>query len=239
MTFPISPGVYDREIDASVVTIQAAGEPAAFVANLDWGPVLKRRVISSEENLKQVYSRPFLQNNYDFLLASQFLSYSNNLLVTRVSNGNNSIGGRSSVPTGCTPTSLVVPNVLVAAGNFVINHRLDQGESIGSVAQYSRSFNEAGGAAYVLSDMLFSSYGDSFAFGGGGIAEFFYYVGGSGNFAGGDGSAEVEGGNNPMTIHLLTFEDAGWSGGGYDFVLEVFGGSVSVHSCGAQDWPGL
>ena len=59
MTFPISPGVYDREIDAEVVTIQAAGSPAAFVANLDWGPVLKRKVISSEEQLKQIYSRPF------------------------------------------------------------------------------------------------------------------------------------------------------------------------------------
>ena len=96
MTFPISPGVYDREIDASVTTIQAAGSPAAFVANLDWGPVLTRKLITSEEQLKRVYSRPFLENNYDFLLASQFLSYSDNLLLTRVSSGNNSIGGRSN-----------------------------------------------------------------------------------------------------------------------------------------------
>ena len=97
MTFPISPGVYDREIDASVATIQAPGAPGAFVANLNWGPVLKRRVVSSEEQLRNIYTAPKLNDSTDFMIANQYLAYSNQLYVVRVSSGNNSVSSRSPI----------------------------------------------------------------------------------------------------------------------------------------------
>ena len=236
MTFPISPGVYDREIDASVVTIQAPGAPGAFVANLNWGPVLKRKVISSEEQLKQIYSRPFLQNNYDFLLASQFLSYSDNLLLTRVSNGNNSFSSRSSGPIECVPSDISFPNNLIEGGNtYTINYRINQGP----VQQMNIFLENSTGSSYFIFDII-SELPFSFSSGGGGIAQYFYYAGGfSGSLSGGDGSAEFEGGLNPTSFTLLTFEDSDFNSQDFDFVQQTFGESITIHSCGLKDWPGL
>ena len=112
MTFSNSPGIYDREIDASVATIQAAGSPAAFVANLDWGPVLKRKILSNEDTLVNIFNKPKFRSK-DFLLASQFLAYSNNLILVRINSGKNSISSRTQVIDNDCGSSYTVFNIPV------------------------------------------------------------------------------------------------------------------------------
>jgi len=93
MTFSVSPSVIVREVDASAV-IPAIGTPPAAIAGVfRWGPINERILVSSEEDLARRFGKPHAntswQNHETFFSAADFLSYSNALYVTRVTDGAN------------------------------------------------------------------------------------------------------------------------------------------------------
>lgn len=113
MAFQLSPGVEIQERDLTLIVPAVATTAGAFVGSFTWGPVNERILVDSEKNLRLLFGAPADDNTYsgsttginggavDFLTASAFLAYGNNLQVVRVVNTNannaNSAGTASGI----------------------------------------------------------------------------------------------------------------------------------------------
>lgn len=80
----LSPGVAFREIDLTAFVPNVGTNQGAFVGQFTWGPVLSYQLISSSSDLANVFGKPSDFNYIDWFSASNYLSYTNNLLLTRV-----------------------------------------------------------------------------------------------------------------------------------------------------------
>ena len=80
-----SPAVVVKEIDLTSGVPNVQSSTGAFVGNFRWGPVGERVSISDEDELADKFGTPDAANgrDIDFLSASQFLRYSNSLVVVR------------------------------------------------------------------------------------------------------------------------------------------------------------
>lgn len=140
----------------------------------------------------------------------------------------------------CTPTFLNIPSVSFS-GNFVINYRIDLNNELGIVRQYFGNTDIESLSQYLFSYFVFQELFEvGVSVGSGGIANFFsypFFTGGILN--GGDGSISYGLPPSSITINFLTSEDANFQSDIVDFVSSVFNESVSVTSCGLQEWPGL
>lgn len=82
MTFQLSPGVTLREFDRTL-SIQAGNTGVAgFAGGFNWGPAEQILRIESIKKLEDTFGHQGT-DNIDFLLATQFLAYSNNLRLVR------------------------------------------------------------------------------------------------------------------------------------------------------------
>lgn len=82
MSYLLSPGVELREFDETL-SVQADNTAVAgFAGEFNWGPAHQIMRVDTPKTLEKIFG---LQgaNNTDFLIASQFLAYSNNLRVVR------------------------------------------------------------------------------------------------------------------------------------------------------------
>ena len=90
MPFQLSPGVAVVEKDFTSIIPAVATSPGAFAGVFQWGPVMDPLTVTSENVLAERYGKP--NNNLDvfssFFTAANFLSYTNNMLVTRVDTAN-------------------------------------------------------------------------------------------------------------------------------------------------------
>lgn len=82
MTYLLSPSVTIREYDRTISVQADNTSVAGFAGSFNWGPAEQITRIDSIAKLEQTYG---LQgtDNIDFLIASQFLGYSNNLRCVR------------------------------------------------------------------------------------------------------------------------------------------------------------
>ena len=85
----LSPGVNVSEIDLSTFVQPQAFNSGGMAGVFNWGPCLVATRVSSESQLASVFGKPTLDqndttNNSDFLAASNFLRYSQNLKVVRI-----------------------------------------------------------------------------------------------------------------------------------------------------------
>ena len=80
-----SPAVVVKEIDLTSGVPNVQSSTGAFVGNFRWGPVGERVSISDEDELADKFGTPDAANgrDIDFTSASQFLRYSNSLVVVR------------------------------------------------------------------------------------------------------------------------------------------------------------
>lgn len=78
-----SPGVQIIEKDASAVTIGSSTTVGGMVGTFQWGPVMSPMLIDNEATLVSVFGKPDASTFGSFFAASNFLSYTNNLYVTR------------------------------------------------------------------------------------------------------------------------------------------------------------
>lgn len=86
MTFQLSPGVVASEIDLTTVVPSVSTTAGSFAGAFQWGPVLKRILISDENLLLKQYVKPDSNTYISFLTCASFLSYGNNLTVVRAAN---------------------------------------------------------------------------------------------------------------------------------------------------------
>lgn len=84
MAFQVSPGVNVSEIDLTTVVPAVDTTSAGLAGHFVWGPVDKRVLITSENDLVSNFNKPNSNTADDFFTATNFLSYSNALQTVRV-----------------------------------------------------------------------------------------------------------------------------------------------------------
>lgn len=120
MAIQLSPGVQVVEKDFTQIIPSLATTRGAFAGVFKWGPILEPTLVTSENELVSKYGKPNDDNFKSFFTASNFLAYSNNMLVTRVDTGaaRNAVAivtgsVASSTVTNIDGTSTVTPAVSV------------------------------------------------------------------------------------------------------------------------------
>ena len=93
MPFQVSPGVNVTEIDLTTIVPAVSTTDTAIAGHFRWGPVEERSLISSEEELVQVFGKPDGTNFETFFTAASFLSYANKLFVVRTTEASNTTHG--------------------------------------------------------------------------------------------------------------------------------------------------
>ena len=83
MAFQVSPGINVSEINLTTVVPNVATSIGAITGGFQWGPVLERTSITTENDLVKVFGKPDDDTAEWFLTAANYLAYSNNLLVVR------------------------------------------------------------------------------------------------------------------------------------------------------------
>ena len=83
MAFQVSPGVQINETDLTSVVPNVATSIGAIAGSFQWGPVMERTTITREEELRKTFGEPNDTVARTWFCASNYLSYSNNLIVVR------------------------------------------------------------------------------------------------------------------------------------------------------------
>ena len=83
MPFQISPGVNVSEIDLTTIVPAVSTTTGAFAGVFGWGPVNQAHLVSSEDELVRFYGKPTANNYETFFTAANFLSYGNQLYISR------------------------------------------------------------------------------------------------------------------------------------------------------------
>lgn len=96
MPFQVSPNVLVQERDVSLFVPQIATTAGAFVGHFNWGPAEEFITVDSEKTLYNTFGKPDDGNFKFWFTAANFLSYGNNLQVSRVAD----TAARNSVALG-------------------------------------------------------------------------------------------------------------------------------------------
>ena len=83
MPFQVSPGVNITETDLTTVVPNVATSIGAIAGSFQWGPVMERTIITRESELVKTFGKPNDDTARTWFVASNYLSYSNNLIVVR------------------------------------------------------------------------------------------------------------------------------------------------------------
>lgn len=98
MPFQVSPGVNVSEIDLTTVVPAIATTEGGIAGSFRWGPVEQPVLISTEDQLVDVFGTPKSDDAVTFFTASNFLAYGNALYTVRAVNGaNNATTGSIAV----------------------------------------------------------------------------------------------------------------------------------------------
>lgn len=101
MAFQLSPGVRVTERDLSAIIPAVSSTPAAMVGLFNWGPANQRVIVTSENELYQLFSGPDSNTFPYFFTAANFLRYGNNIQVVRaISGASNAVAGGATGTTG-------------------------------------------------------------------------------------------------------------------------------------------
>ena len=138
MAFYLSPAVYVREKDLTTSIPALASNITAFAGNFTFGPAFKRELISSEQQLVDIFKKPSLSNNEDFLMGSSFLAYANTLYVVRVVGATDAKNSGLGIKVDGTTTTITNDYIAneddVTNGNYTPSFSTD--EAIKFVAKY-------------------------------------------------------------------------------------------------------
>jgi hypothetical protein len=99
MPFQVSPGIVVTEQDLTTVVPNVATSIGAVAGGFQWGPVLERVQISTENDLVSTFWKPDATTAEYFWTGANYLAYANNLLVVRNVgvNAKNAVVGDSEV----------------------------------------------------------------------------------------------------------------------------------------------
>lgn len=88
MAYMQSPGIEVKEYDVSTYVPGVSTSVAAIGGVFSWGPIEDRKLISNEEELTVVFGKPTDNNFETFLIATNYLAYSDALYVSRAADAN-------------------------------------------------------------------------------------------------------------------------------------------------------
>lgn len=111
----MSPGIQVKEYDLSAYVPGVSSSVAAIGGVFSWGPVEERVLISNEESLVTQFGRPTDDNYETFLIASNFLAYSNALYVSRAADAT----ALNAVAGGNTANNVQIKNL----NDFSVKHQ--------------------------------------------------------------------------------------------------------------------
>lgn len=106
MAYMQSPGIQIKEFDISAYVPGVSSSVAAIGGVFSWGPVEDRTLISDENSLLVRFGRPTDDNYETFMIASNFLAYSNALYVSRAADANT-----FNATAGTTPPAIQIKNI--------------------------------------------------------------------------------------------------------------------------------
>lgn len=106
--FLLSPGVQVTEKDFTSIVPAVSTSVGAYAGVFQWGPAMDPVMVSSENELVQLFGKPNDGSAQSFFSAANFLGYANSLLVTRIATS----GLRNAVETKVG----VVTNISVTDG---------------------------------------------------------------------------------------------------------------------------
>lgn len=104
MGFQVSPGVQVSEIDLTTIVPAVSSTVGAIAGVFEWGPVMERRLVTSESDLVAQFGKSTSDNYETFLTASSFLAYANSLQVVRAASAN-AFNAVAMANTEATPSS--------------------------------------------------------------------------------------------------------------------------------------
>jgi hypothetical protein len=84
MAFQVSPGINISEQDLTTVVPNVATAIGAYAGGFAWGPVDERTTVTTENELVDIFGKPNASTYIDFWTCANYLAYSNNLIVVRV-----------------------------------------------------------------------------------------------------------------------------------------------------------
>tara|TARA_Y100000590_G_scaffold102433_2_gene116402 strand:- start:6580 stop:8256 length:1677 start_codon:yes stop_codon:yes gene_type:complete len=101
MAFQVSPGVLTTEKDLTTIVPNVSTTVGGMVGPFQWGPVLERVQVATENEMKDRFGEPNDDIFEDWLSASAFLAYSNNLHIVRTigANAKNAVVGGAAAGT--------------------------------------------------------------------------------------------------------------------------------------------
>lgn len=101
MPFQVSPGINITEQDLTTVVPNVATTIGAMSGGFQWGPVLERTQITTENELVDIFGKPNATTFEWFWTAANYLAYANNLWVVRNvgANAKNAVVGDSDAGT--------------------------------------------------------------------------------------------------------------------------------------------
>ena len=104
MPFQVSPGIVVTERDLTTVVPNVATTIGAMAGGFQWGPVLERTQISTENDLVDVFGKPNAATATWFWTAANYLAYANNLWVVRnvAASAKNAVVGDADAGTAVT-----------------------------------------------------------------------------------------------------------------------------------------
>jgi hypothetical protein len=104
------------EVDATTVVPAVSTSTGAIAGAFQWGPVDLPRLVSSEDELVQLYGKPDADTHLTFFTAANFLSYSNSLFVARASG--TGLNTAMAVNTSAAATNTAIKNEEDYFNNF-------------------------------------------------------------------------------------------------------------------------
>jgi len=104
MAFQVSPGINVSEQDLTTVVPNVATTIGAMAGGFQWGPVLERVQISTENDLVDIFGKPNADTYTWFWTAANYLAYANNLWVVRnvAASAKNAVVGDTDAGTAVT-----------------------------------------------------------------------------------------------------------------------------------------
>ena len=163
MPFQLSPGVAVTEKDLTSIVPAVSSTAGAFAGVFQWGPVLSPVAISSENELVKRFGKPNDATAQSFFTAANFLSYTNNLLVTRAATTaqRNAVSRTSGSVTAVSITNagsgyLTAPLITVSAPQVVGGTQAIIGAVLSGGSVSAATVN-SGGTGYVAATVTFSA----------------------------------------------------------------------------------
>lgn len=164
MPFQVSPGVNVSEIDLTTAVPAVSTTEGAIAGVFHWGPIDQKILITSENNLVSRFGKPSSHNAETFFTAANFLSYGNQLYVTRTANVTVTTSTSYTYANGATTTlagNVISSHTAIGNTSAVTTRSLYNIKNADDFEQKRDSFGDAGESGVLFAAKFPGSYGNS------------------------------------------------------------------------------